>query len=280
MHFYLLEHQVRRDRRKPMTKIVPQRALLGVALGLALSALAWGQPAPGADALTRASQLVFRGTVVKVGAANLAAVQDPSGTAVVRVDEVWKAPGRLGDFTGREITVQLQKAGAALPGEQAVFFANGWLVGETLAVVETGRLHGDPVALKAQVAAAARQSDLDQLKGRLAEAELVVAGRVVATHKATASGRTSEHDPEWWEAEIQVDAVYKGKPAGPRVSILYPKSPDVTWYGAPKPSVGWDGIWLLSRRETELAGGAYTALKPDDLLGRDQAATVQQLLGH
>jgi hypothetical protein len=266
-----------------MTKNVPMRALIVVALGLGLSALAWGQAAPGGvEALTRASQLAFRGTVVKVGAANLAAVEDPSDTAVVRVDEVWKAPGRLGDFTGKEITVKLLKAGAALPGEQAVFFANGWLVGETLAVVETGRLHGDPAALKAQVAAAARQSDLDQLKGRLGEAELVVAGRIVATHPAPAAGngRTSEHDPQWWEAEIQVDAVYKGKPPGPRVSILYPTSLDVTWYGAPKPSVGWDGIWFLSRRETELAGGAYTALKPGDLLGRDQAATVQQLLGH
>jgi hypothetical protein len=107
---------------------------------------------------------VFRGTVQRVAAANLDLVQADASTVVVRVDEVLKAPSSVGDFTGREITVKLLKGGAAIAGEQAVFFTNGWLYG----------------------------------------AELIVAGKVVETHPAAVAGDSvSEHNPEWWEAVVQ-----------------------------------------------------------------------------
>src|SRR5690242_4863229 len=127
-----------------------RRMLLTVLLGLGLSAAAFGQAASGPEGLTRAAQFIFRGTVQKVGAANLSIVQADPSTAVVRVDEMLKAASSLGDFTGREITVQLAKPKDATPGEQAVFFTNGWLYGETLAVVEVGRLHGDAALLRGQ----------------------------------------------------------------------------------------------------------------------------------
>jgi hypothetical protein len=269
-----------------MNRTVPMLALLTAltaVLGLCPCA-AVGQPASGPEELTRAAQLVFRGTVQKAGASNLDVVQADSSTAVVRVDEVLKGAPSLGDLTGREITVKLAQPGAATPGEQAVFFTNGWLYGATLAVVEVGRLHGDAALLRGQVAAAVRQSADDELKGRLAGAALIVAGRVVETHPAPVSGSEvgegSEHDPQWWEAVVQVDTVFKGKPVGQRVTFLYPTSQDVIWFEAPKPSVGADGIWLLYRDQLpELGLNGYTALKRWNLLPRGQADTVRRLLG-
>lgn len=265
-----------------MSRTVPKLAPLHVLLGLCLCATV-GQAASGPEELTRAAQFVFRGTIQKVEASNLDLVQADSDTAVVRVDEVLKAASSLGDFTGREITVKLAEPADARPGEQAVFFTKGWLYGETLAVIEVGRLHGDAALLRGQVAVAARQAADEELGGRLAGAALVVAGRVVETHPAAVVGEVgegSEHDPQWWEAVVQVDTVFKGKPAGQRVTFFYPTSQDVVWFEAPKPAVGSDGIWLLYREQLpELGLPGYTALKPWNLLPRGQADRVRRLLG-
>ncbi|MFL6194359.1 MAG: hypothetical protein ACJ75H_09330 [Thermoanaerobaculia bacterium] len=265
-----------------MNRTVPLPVLLSTLLGLCLCA-ASSQAAGSPEELTRAAQFVFRGTIQKVEASNLDAVPADSSTAVVRVDEVLKAAPSLGDFTGREITVKLAQPGAATPGEQAVFFTKGWLAGTTLAVVEVGRLHGEAALLRGQVAAAVRQDADEELRGRLARAALVVAGKVVETHPAAVVGEVgegSEHDPQWWEAVVQVDTTFKGKPAGQRVTFLYPTSQDVVWFEAPKPRVGSDGIWLLYHDqlpEHDIPG--YTALKPWNLLPRGQSDRVRGLIG-
>ena len=267
-----------------MTGTMCRRGLIAAVLGLCLGAAAVGQ-APSPDTLTPAAQLVFRGTVSKVAAANLDLVQADASTVVVRVDEVLKAPSTLGDLTGREVTVKLQKAGSALAGEQAVFFANGWLYGATLAVVEVGRLHGDAALLRSQVAAAGQKAADAALKGWLDGAALIVAGKVVDTHPAAVaagvSETVSEHNPQWFEAVLAVDSVFKGKPASQLVTFLYPTSKDVQWYEAPRPAVGWDGIWLLYKNQVpELGVDGYTVLKPWNLLPRDQSGAILRLLGH
>lgn len=265
-----------------MNRILPKLAPLHLILGLCLCA-GVSQAASSPQELTRAAQLVFRGTIQKTEASNLEAVPADSGTAVVRVDEVLKAAPGLGDFTGREITVKLAQPGDAAPGEQAVFFTKGWLYGTTLAVIEVGRLHGDAALLRGQVGATVGKAADEELQGRLAGAALVVAGRVVETHPAavvTEVGEGSEHDPQWWEAVVQVDTVFRGKPAGQRVTFFYPTSQDVVWFEAPKPAVGSDGIWLLYRDQLpELGLPGHTALKPWNLLPRGQVDRVRRLLG-
>jgi len=88
-----------------MSRTVPKLTPLHVLFGLCVCAAA-GRAAGGPEELTRAAQLVFRGTIQKVEASNLENVRADSSTAVVRVDEVLKAAPGLGDFTGREITVK------------------------------------------------------------------------------------------------------------------------------------------------------------------------------
>lgn len=264
--------------RRTLRKLFPLHVLVGLCLGAAEA-----QAANGPAELTRAAQFVFRGTVQRVEASNLEIVPADSGTAVVRVDEVLKAAPSLGEFTGREVTVKLAKPGDATAGEQAVFFTKGWLYGETLAVLEIGRLYDDATRVRSQVAAAMHHAANRELGGRLAGAELIVAGRVVEVRPAAAVGAVgegSEHDPQWWEAVVQVDTVLKGKSAGKSVTFFFPASQDVVWAEAPKPAVGSDGIWLLYRDQSpELGLLGYTALKPWNLLPRGQADRVRQLLG-
>jgi hypothetical protein len=253
-------------------------ALLAAVLGLCAGA-AFAQP-PTVEALTRRADLVFRGTVQRAGAANLSAVTPGGDTAVVRIEELLKAPDDVKDFVGREVTVKLLVPDSAKTGEQAVFFTHTWLYGESLGVIEVGRVRAGTPGLRSQVAAAGQQVHAEEVRQHIESAELVVTGRVVETRPAGITVPVSEHAPVWWEAVIRVDSVIKGT-AGERVVILYPKSMDVAWYRTPKPEVGWDGVWLLQRpQEEELRArpGAYTAPEPWNVMSRDDVGLVRKLV--
>jgi len=95
------------------------------------------------------------------------------------------------------------------------------------------------------------QSDRD-LAERLRSAELVVMGKVAAIRPSDIPRGATEHDPEWYEADIQVTAVLKGSDTTHTVRILFPASRDVMWYDAPKFEKGAEGMWLL--RPLAIAG--------------------------
>src|SRR5262245_19123925 len=91
------------------------------------------------------SQFVFKGTVTKVNAATLPQIRPTASTIIVKVDEVVHAPPPiLGDYKGKEVTVQLNRPGAVRTGEQFVFFTTNWMFGSTIALREVdqiGRAH-------------------------------------------------------------------------------------------------------------------------------------------
>jgi hypothetical protein len=61
----------------------------------------------GSDDLTRQARFVFKGTVQKLKATTIPDIEDTSGTAIVRVDQIVHAPEALSQFGGHDITVQL-----------------------------------------------------------------------------------------------------------------------------------------------------------------------------
>src|SRR5436190_1819597 len=71
------------------------------------------------------------------------------------------------------------------------------------------------------------------LRARARKADLIVSGRVVDLSPLEGAGPetgaqvTSEHDPQWWHAEIAVDEVLKGKHQGGTVRVAFPSSADV-----------------------------------------------------
>jgi hypothetical protein len=251
---------------------------------LTLGSAAFGQSQAADKALIREAQLVFRGTVQKVGAANLAAVSPAGDTAIVRVDEILKAPVSLRDVSGQEVTVKLREPHSVQPGDTATFFANGWLYGERLALLEIGRSRSDVGVLKAQITGEERQLAEEKLRAQVAGAELAVVGRVVETRPArvvpVGEGElATEHNPEWREAVIEVESTLKGKASTHRIVFLYPNSRDVMWVEAPKPNVGSRDLWLLYRDQIpELKVPGYTALKSWNRQPPSQAETVKRLV--
>ena len=125
-------------------------------------------------ALAGRAQFIFSGTIERTGAATFAAVPVDDATAVVRVERVFRAPAVLGDQTERSITIQLLKPDAK-EGTRAVFFATGWLYGESIAVTEVGRTTDDDLDKVGDQLHG--QRDERELLDRLAKADLVVVGK-------------------------------------------------------------------------------------------------------
>lgn len=206
---------------------------------------------------------VFQGTVLALGESTVPIVEADELTARVRVDRVIRAPAAMESVVGREITIQLQAPASA--DMRAVFSADGWIYGESMAVVERGA-RAEVGERPAGVTAEAADTSMDELESpaardraaafrselgaRLAEASRVVVGRVVAVGGLeagpTTPGRLSEHDPNWTEATVEVEETMKGR--APRtIKVMFAGSQDVMWHDAPKLAVGQKAVMLLHR---------------------------------
>jgi hypothetical protein len=259
------------------------RAARLLAVAAACAACLHARDARGQDEiqeLVRRSQFIFRGTIRQLGSATLPEVRVGDDTAVVTVDEVLLAPPKLGDYTGKNITVQLRSG----VGDERkfVFFTTSWLYGSGLAVREVGRLGQTQAAgIEQRLAAAQQRLADDHLKSRLDAAELVVVGRVTAVRTLNQGRRPhSEHDPLWRSATVSVGSVEKGTASGPTATVFFPGSTDVVWYRSPKFKVGQEGVFILDRdagKEYRLDG--FTALEPLDFQPKTQLDRVRRLIG-
>jgi hypothetical protein len=246
------------------------------------------------------SRFVFKGTVRKLHASAEPEVRASSRTAVVRVDEVVRAPEALAEVAGHDVTVELGGKGKLKAGAQAMFYAHGWVFGEGLAVYAVDH----PVVEPAHAAMLAPGGDpasnlaRADAKTRFDQASVVISGQVVSitlpASRAASNGSengepTSEHAPLWRDASIEVHAVHKGKLSGKRATVRFPASTDVLWHKAPKFQPGQQGFFMLHRSEpavstrTKLTAAisdgkaAFTALHPADFQPLDQANAVRAL---
>lgn len=256
-----------------------------------------------ADALAQQARFIFKGTVQKLKATNMPGVPVNDRTAIVRVDEIIHAPEALSHYAGQEITVQVGGRKKVKKGQQAIFYANGWLFGDGVAVQSIDHegvgkapaafalAAGDPVKNLAKKEAQARLADADVVvSGRVTSVRMptdVAAARALGGAEPTPTGRISEHDPDWRIAEIQVDAVHKGKHQGKAASVRFPSSQDVMWHDAPKFHPGQEGFFMLHTADKEAGGahaaliadkGDYVVLHPGDFQPFDQPGGIKELL--
>ncbi len=244
--------------------------------------------------LARQARFIFRGTVERLGAATMSGIPVTDATAIVKVEEVIRAPQVLGDLTGKDVTVQLRAPETGDQGQHAVFFTDPWLYGEGVAVREIGRQELPPRAgeaeggrLRQQVSDILERLPDEELRRHLDEVEAVLVGRVVNARPLEFLGQlpTTEHDPQWWEAVLSVETVEKGELRGPTVSVLFASSMDVMWARAPKVRVGQEGVWLLHRGRTTAEGreavpfpSAYVVIDPLDAHPRELADRIRGLI--
>ena len=233
------------------------------------------------------ASFVFEGSVVAVGEATLSMIDVDDRTAVVRVDRVLKAPQQMEYIAGREITVQLREP--ADVGTSAIFEADGWLYGASMAVVEVGRRRPpeeEPAAAapeeerpESPAAAARAKAFREALEARAAEASAVVVGRVTGVRETAAptEGRLTEHDPQWAVATVEVDEAVKGRP-GRTVDVVFATSQDVMWRRAPKLNVGQKAVMLLQKGAPEVEDKrAHAVLDRLDVQPVDSAELVAEL---
>lgn len=239
------------------------------------------------------SDIIFNGTVEQAGATTMPSLEATDSTAVVRVDEVIRAPEAFTGLAGTQVTVILRDPGSLQEGEQATFFANGAVFGDSIAVeeVEHRSVTATASALKSEVTDILERSRQDEIQARAASADAVVAGRVahVSASPVTAEaesgqpGPLSEHYPDWIEALIDVEDVLRGQVSADPIILLFPESIDVMWVNAPKFHAGQEGIWFLHTEQVPAAAAArfpsvYTALSPDDFHPRERWEQVRGLV--
>ena len=237
--------------------------LIAIAIAIVSSlATATNTPAQtlNTESLARQARYIFRGRVERLHASNLKALQATAKTAVVLVREVLSAPPTLNNFTGQRITVQLVNPASPRAGQEAIFFTNGWLYGETLAVIEVAHMSSardKDDDLRKQIAGVQDRMNDEKLASRIDKAELVIVGQVRSTRpvdavdKQRSDQRLSEHYPEWWQATIEVQSYEKGQSPNREVTILYPNSLDEMWLHSPKFKPGDSGVWILQKDQNE-----------------------------
>jgi hypothetical protein len=233
------------------------------------------------------SQWVIRATVEAAQATTLRAAAASENTFAVRVDEIMHGPPALADQRGRTITLYSHTPRGLEKGTRAVFFTRSWLYGESVAVVEVGRAEESEVAEVRRDLEAAQQVIADRhLHERIGRAELVIAGKVLRTQRAVRGDQrrpTTEHDPDWWMAEVEVESVEKGRALERIVHVLFARSRDEMWIDSPKFATGQVGVWILQRDQTEkgwpvLRIPGLSALDPLDFQPPHELERVRRLM--
>jgi hypothetical protein len=243
-------------------------------------------PGKGIDENLKTSHFVVAGSVESLGTTTMTLEPPMTDVGIFKVEEILHGPVLLADFVGREITVVFKDSSNIRAGERTVLFTTSWLYGESLAVVEIDRMEdGERSTMRKDFEEARERLANENLRARIALAELVIVGKVETTAPAPKLAQwtpITEHDPDWWEAVVKVQSVEKGSAKG-RVTVLFPNSVDIAWSRSPKFYPELEGIWILQRDQQErgwaiLRRPGLTALDPLDFCATSELERVRSLI--
>ncbi len=235
---------------------------------------------------------IFVGAVKEKASVSFPGVPVSPRTVVVEVTQVIHKPHLIPLSAGQRVTVELLIPESPAIDEPAVFFTEGWILGDGVALRELGH---QPLAAEAstdQLSAGiqeARQQHEDQkLKGRIERAVAIVRGKVASVSAAprAATRVLTEHAAEWQQAIVDVDSWIKGSSDAPQIVVRFPGSDDVAHFAGPRPRLGGEHVFLLEPDGSGLppatSGGkevpTYQATKPAHLLLAADEGRVKSLL--
>jgi hypothetical protein len=230
-------------------------------------------------ALTRASSFIFRGVVQEAGASNVRGLEPTANLLLVRVDAPLRSDPALGDMTGRVVTLATDAPDQLPPATDAVFFANGWIHSEEVAVRELAHASADLTeAVRTEVA---RLPDL-HLLDRLAQARLVVLAEVQSTSRLRRP--RERRAPNWARAQLKVLTSLKGRAREP--ILLFPTSDSHHWFRAKRPRKGQRRVFILHAEDEHAQrwlndserGVVFTALDQADIQPEAQLDHLRALL--
>lgn len=242
---------------------------------------------PELDRLVPGSSIVLKGKVL-VTNSTLTDEEDVSRHGVVEVTEVIESPADIPVIKGEQITVRFQDIKNVKEGEERLFFAEPYWLGEFIGVDELGSVKAEDklynnTKLSSNIQQARTKMEETDLAKILKASPLVVAGKVNQTRRIPSEGeKLTEHDPEWMEAEIQVEEALHGKADGQIVKIVFASSRDVMFIDAPKLQQGDEGIFVLENTDEKslIRQGIKLAVIDSKgfVRGKDRVAQFKRLL--
>lgn len=201
------------------------------------------------------------------------------------IELVLRSTDTLRDLAGKHAFLLTKEAAALRPAQVFIFFTQVLSLGQQLLVRDVGHVEADGETLR-QAEQAIREENERPLRGRVAAAELIVAGEVVDSRVLERPfPPPSEHYPDWGIARVNASAVLKGhKPHGD-LDVLFAASLDRVWFHSPKLHRGARGILLLFRLDEserppeEMPRNGWQALDPLDLQLLERRGEIERLIG-
>jgi hypothetical protein len=254
------------------------------------------------QSLAERSSIIVRGKVLKTNASDEPLVEPSDRTAIISVEQMYAGQEIAGDQTGRTATVILSKPEGVKAGEEAVFFGNPRFLGKSITISDEAEAPGANASAMVSTMQQGTQARRDKpVLDRLAVATLVFRGTVSAVKPlqgaAGAEGKrspesTSEHDPEWQVATVQISKPLRGGEAGQKVTVIFAASRDIVWFYAPKLKAGQDAVFIAhapNKDEQEQYRGSslaqllqkqtiYLVTEPSDVLPPADEDRVRGLL--
>ncbi len=239
------------------------------------------------DQLIPNTTLIFKAKIILLNTVTTDE-EDVSNSGVVEISDIIEAPESFPNFKGEQITVRFSDISKVKVGEERMFFTDPYWIGESLGVNENGSvLKDDHLYQSKDIISHIKHARINQddirLRKLLKDAKLVIAGKVIRVQKPEGQfSIVTEHNPEWREAEIQVDETLKGIVEGKTIKILFASGKDVMFFQAPKLKEGDEGIFIISQTDDltkKQMTNENTMTEPESfILGKDRAKHIKSLI--
>jgi hypothetical protein len=233
--------------------------------------------------LVDAAGFIFRGSVAndqQAGARD--APRDAGEAVVVRIEHVLRGTPVLRGLVGQEALVISREPESLRRSHSPILFTDCISLGQQLLLREIGLI--ETTAESREVVEAIRVVDERPLRERVAAADIIVVGKVSDDRPLERPfPPSSEHDPLWSLARVDVSDVLKGRKPRSAIEVLYASSDDRVWFDSPKLHVGLRGIFLLfhvNADETPKGAprSAYQAIDPLDFQPIEQRREIERLI--
>jgi hypothetical protein len=256
---------------------------------LLLAACCLGQGAPSLEEFRQAtknfnmwadSPFIFKGTVIDPKGGEFKELLGEPGLVTIRVNHIYHASSPDSSSLGKNITLRLRPHEVLRQHERYVFFTRGWLYGESIAVVEVGKMN--TFLWKSFVFFQKVKDFYDNLEkntlwAKYKSADVVVIGTVRGkASPLPTSGFSGEHDSLPAVIVVEVAKYLKGTPGGRYLKVAFARSRDELYWNSPKLSDGVGGVFFLRKGGLEYPSDVLTLLNSGDhLIGEQQALLLR-----
>jgi hypothetical protein len=195
------------------------------------------------------SKFVFIGTIKKIGASNLAALEADKQLILVEINKVANAPGAFVGTVGTTVTVKIPASAKLKSGETKLFFTNKLMYAENLALeaIAIEQVDKDYDHSVKTVKKAIANLEREEQLARISKAILIVEGRVIRMEESEFNNKysLSFKSPFWIMFIIQISRVIKGKYKGKTIEVFINKGGETEEATPLEIEIGKTGLWSI-----------------------------------